>query len=239
MSRVPRSTQAAIDYFQSHLEPWENNLTAIGLTQAQLTAISSAVLDAEAAFAAVQKARLESKAATVTLNNAMETLRGTGALCLRSIVVKAEQATSPNSVYAAAQIDPPAPPEPVQPPEAPTDFVFTIETGGALGLAFKSKTFGGRTFWAVERKIGDAAFAPLGSTTDRTFVDVTLPAGTPSVTYRVRGYVGAIAGSYSVEQTVQFGVSGGGGMTAVFNGASILASPFYTEANGVPRSKSA
>lgn len=218
MSRIPRKNNDAIDYLETRQPVWNTHLAQLGLTASAVTALGTDIEDVREKFFLQQKAKNEAKAATLEFNNAMERMRDRGAQLIKTIDTTATANANPDAVYAIAQVDPPAPDSPTAAPEAPNDFTFTIETGGALGIAFKSKTDGGRAFWNVERKLqGQPFFTAIGGTPTRKFIDSTLPAGTDSVTYRIRGLTGTQTGAWSAETTVSFGVGGGGGMSVSTN----------------------
>lgn len=222
MARVPKQNQEAINYFGNRLTAWEDNLAAIGLTPAQFSAISAYVSDAQAALGAAEKARQDSKNATILLRVAMESLRASGASCIRSIGVKAEAAAVPEQVYTLASIEPPAPPETIPPPEQPDAFTFRLQPSGALELSFKSKSAGGRPYWTIMRRIDGGTYTTLGTTATRKYLDSTLPSGAGQVSYLAQGFVGSTGGETSVAQTVQFGVGGGGGArSATYNGKPV------------------
>ena len=72
----------------------------------------------------------------------------------------------------------------------------------------------GGTMYQVSRRAGGSGpFAQIGGTGVRSFVDDTVPAGTAAVTYQIRAVRSTTAG-VAAQFVVNFGVGGGGEMTA-------------------------
>jgi hypothetical protein len=215
MSVVPKEVVAKIQFFEDHESPWTTNATAIGLTAGEVTALSTKTAAARAAYDAQQAAKNAAKDATLTLRLAVTAMADAGSDAIKKIRAKA--ATDGSGVYALASIPAPATPSPVPPPGTPTDFNVTLNPDGSLKLRWKCANPSGSqgTMYQVSRRIGASGpFVAVGGSGTRSFDDVTVPAGTASVTYQVQA-VRSTAVGVAAQFIVNFGISGGGEMTAM------------------------
>jgi hypothetical protein len=97
----------------------------------------------------------------------------------------------------------------------PTAFKVTLNPDGSLELTFKcsNPAGAGGTIYQVSRKIGAGAWQMIGGSGEKKFLDDTVPTGTASVSYRVQAVRSTQKGTANYF-TVNFGVGGGGEMTA-------------------------
>lgn len=215
MAVLPASKIDLIQFCESHWPVWQSNATAIGLTAAQVVAFKNQTEAARSKFTNAEAARLESKAATVSLNDTVSDLRGDAADLIRFVKAFADASPSPAAVYALAQIPPPSPRVPATPPGKPKDFAVALNTDGSITIRWKSENSApsGGAFFSVFRRIGPAGspFALVGNTGGRVFTDDTLVLGTTQATYIVQGFRGQEDGEASDQLTVQFGVGAGPG----------------------------
>jgi hypothetical protein len=213
MALVPNSRTAKVAFFKGKIAPWTTNAVAIGTSAAEVTAHDAKVTAAENALAAQVSAAAASKTATMIADNAVDALANAGADIIRQIRAKAEIVG--NSVYELAQIPAPAIPSPTPAPGMPYGFVATLLPNGSLELTWKCdnppRAIG--VIYNVWRKNADGTWNSIGGAGQKKFVDTTVPAGVPSVIYSVQAMRSTGVG-VSNEFTVNFGVSGGGGMTA-------------------------
>jgi hypothetical protein len=183
---------------------------AIGLSPGQAADFASLAVDAAAALLAQDKAQQAALVATQKVRQAFAALQAGAGDAVRSIRAYAELTTSPNSVYATAQIAPPADATPTPPPAQPRRLRVTLEAAtGALELSWKARSprrTGGTAYIIRRRLPGETAFGFLGVTGVKTFVDETVPAGVEQVQYTVQGQRGAKAGAVSEVLTVAMGV---------------------------------
>jgi hypothetical protein len=186
MPRVPTSVSGLIDFCGDHASVWQSAPSAIGLH----------------------------KAATLTANGKVSALRKMIASMIRTIVNFAEDATDPDVVFAAAQIDPTSPRTPSVPPGQPGNITATLDDEGNITLKWKCvNPPGGNVVYSVMRREGaTGAFAQVGITGGkREFVDQSIPAGSPRVEYVIRGVRGQLSGPASATFPLYFGHTGGGG----------------------------
>lgn len=203
---VPHTQQGAIDFFANRQVAWATNATAIGLSAAQVTAIATAINDAQSKLAAAQAARVASKTATLDLAGSMSVLRDLGGDLIKTIRAFAETSGNDN-VYILSDIPPIAPPTPAGPPEQPTALAASILLPFGLGLTWKGSVAQG-TYFGVWRKVGsETGFTLIDTTKAREYADYTLPANTSSVAY----YIAANRDEYTVNSAslqIQIGASG-------------------------------
>lgn len=221
MSVLPDTTIEQIQFCEAHNPVWAATPAAIGLTAAQVTALSTATTSARKAYNDAQAARQASKGATTTLHTEAATMRGQVSDLIRQIKAFAELQGNPGTVYAAAQIPPPAAPTPVPAPGKPGAFGVVLQSDGSITLSWESTDSAASTgaFFAISRKLpGQSAFVGIGGAPGSTaesrrasFTDSTIPASAAGdgAQYIVQGFRGTRAGTPSDAITVQFGVEGG------------------------------
>ncbi len=215
MPRVPSKVSELIAFCDEHAAAWAASPTTIGLKDTQVTDLKNASTAAADAVAAQLAARSAAKSATLTANTAVSALRRTIAGCIRSIVTYAEAAADPMAVFAEAQIPPTAEPTPSAPPGQPVNLTATLDDEGDITLRWKcANPPGGNIVYSINRRTSDSgAFTQIGVVGTRSFTDSTIPAGSASVQYQIRGFRGQMAGPASPVFLLQFGHGGGGGLT--------------------------
>ena len=214
MSLVPRKAIEAVQFYENHLAPWTTNATAIGTTSAAMTDLTTKATAARDAYDAQQAAQDAARTATMTFQNAVTALRVAGSAIIMNIRSKAE--TTGNSVYELAQIPAPALPSPIGPLGTPNAFKVTLSQTGALELSWKCTNPQGATgtVYQLYRRIGATGeFTYIGGVGDKKFTDDTVPAGSAQVQYQMQAVRSTSVGPWALF-IVNFGVSGGGTMTA-------------------------
>lgn len=212
MSTVPRDIAAKIEWFATHQPIWLANTAAIGLAAGDAATLLAKVTAAQDARAAQVTAQNAAKSSTVTLRAAIDDLAVYGAQLLAKIKTKA--LTTGDSVYALADVPPPATPGPVAAPGACTDFAPEFQADGSLLFKFKSNNpvgSSGTVYQVWRRATPDGAFEYLGGTGSKEFVDSTIPAGSSQVTYQIQAVRSTAVGPWA-QFNVNFG-TGGGTMT--------------------------
>ena len=204
--------------------PWATNAAAIGVVAADVTLLESRAAAAREAYTAHLAAQAAAKSATVAYYEAVQTMAAFAMAQVSKIRSKAA-VDGNDQPYILAQVPPPATPGPLGPPGTPGDLKVTLNPDGSLVLKFKCANPVGAhgTIYQIYRKTGAAgaggAFAPVGASGIKKFVDATVPAGVPSVTYRIQAIRSTQAGVAN-DFTVNFGVGGGGEfLTASVGGA--------------------
>lgn len=210
MAVVPNKNAEKISFYENHIEPWTTNATAIGTTTTAVTDLETKTTAARDAFNAQQTAQDAAKAATLTLQMAVDAMATAGASIITQIRSKAS--TAGDSVYTLAQIPAPATPSPRPAPGQPTDFSVTLGADGALSLKWKcaNPTGSTGTIYQMWRRIGGAGeFTYLGGSGTKDFVDATVPAGSSQVTYQIQAVRSTAVGPWA-QFNVNFGTSSGG-----------------------------
>jgi len=137
MPIVPSSDMDALNFFEIHWPVWQNNAVALGVPAALAQLIKNNTMTARGAFTTKQNALAAARAATLTWQSAMSLLRSAGSNGLAAIKATADAAPNPDTIYALAQIPPPAPATPLPAPGTPLDFSVSVLPTGALGLKWK------------------------------------------------------------------------------------------------------
>lgn len=214
MPTYPRDRNEFLLWAESHIDTWQANAAAIGLTPAQALAFKDSVLNLRSLVTAQQAAKDAAKAATLSAKDGEADTRGLTADLVRAIRSYATNNNNPN-VYVLAQIPAPNPGAPVPPPGQPTDFKVELNSSGSITLKWKAKHPEGsdRVVYFVQRKlVNEGSFTLVGGTGDRAYTDLTLPIGIDSATYIVTAQRGSVQGQPSRQITVAFGSGGDGAM---------------------------
>lgn len=222
MPILPQSDIQKVEFMEGHLALWSTNATAIGLTAAQVTAMTTATTAARTGFNGSTAAHAAAKAATANFHNLTRTMTDLASDAIKAIKLKAAQTNDPN-VYVLANVPAPLPPSPPAPPEPPTDLVADPNADGTISLKWKGSV-ANSTFFSVWRKLGSSpTWTNIGSTAVKTFQDSSVP-GTPvpaSITYAVRSQRNNEVSAPSVQAEVVYGGPGVG----FFSGAEALTLP--------------
>jgi hypothetical protein len=139
--------------------------------------------------------------------------------------VRTKARSSGEGVYPLANIPAPATPTPVGPPGTPDTFKVSLDGAGGLILTWKCANPAGSvgTMYQVYRRVTPTGeFTYIGGTGTREFTDVTVPAGSSQVTYKIQAVRSTAVGLWA-QFNVLFGVSGSGEMTAAVETAPKLA----------------
>ncbi len=229
MGIIPTPKVEALQWCESHWPVWNDAPTTIGLTTTQTGLFKTKTEAARAAYNAAQDAKQAYRAAVTAQNSALSDATSNGQDLIRVIKGFAELTSDPNSVYALAQIPPPATPVPAQAPGKPSNFNITLQPDGSISLTWDAtdSSASSGAFFNIMRKLpGQAAFTQLGGTSGSTsesrrmtFTDTSIPtsAAGAGAQYIVTGQRGTRIGEPSDAITVQFGTDGGsftGGVNA-------------------------
>jgi hypothetical protein len=222
MAVVPRKIVERVAFFKARLTLWLAEASNIGTTVPAVTDLQTKTNDAEAAVAAHQAAEDALRAAALDVRIKVDAMSIAGAAIIQQ--VRAKAAIAGDGIFVLANLPARATPSPVGPPGTPYQFkVFLNPADGSLKLTFKCDNPSGGTIYEVSRRNGGSgAFTPIGSSGKREFTDPTIPAGTTSVAYRIQAARSTLKGA-PADFTVNFGVGGGGEMTASVAAAPKLA----------------
>lgn len=205
MSVLPDQINDRIRWFEQRLDSWNADPEAIGLTTTQITSLKAAVNQARANFDAAQAARIASKNATLGQRSAVNAMTDLGSDALRFIKAFAQSQPNPDAVYQAASVPPPATPTPSGPPAAPTNVTADPNADGTVTIKWRGSTRN-QTFFSVWRRVGNnTQWTQIGSVATKTFIDSTVPAGSPSATYLIRAQRFNEVSAASDEAIVNFG----------------------------------
>ncbi len=213
MPIVPKNSVEKIEFYENHNTPWAANATAIGTSTTTVSALNTLTVAARTAYNAQQAAQTTAKAATLTLQNAVDAMQVAGANIIQQIKTKA--ATTGDSVYSLAQIPAPATPGPVGPPGTPTGFKVKLNQDGSVELTWKCPNPAcavGTVYQVFRRAAADGDFTYIGGSGEKRYLDTTLPTGSSQVTYQIQGVRSTSAGPWA-QFNVNFGTSSSGGTT--------------------------
>ena len=206
---VPQGRIESLQWLEGIYPIWNANFAGIGLTSAQTIDLAQDVVNTRASFTSVTDIRAESKATTQTFYSNSDDLSKKAGALLTLIKGFAEASDDPSAVYELAQITGKAPPSPVAAPEQAAIVNAVLGGDGSVTINYIGNGPLG-TVWQVSRKLStEVTFTFLGNAdaTTKSFVDSTIPAGTPSADYQVQGVRGSLTGLASFPLNVQFGVA--------------------------------
>jgi hypothetical protein len=205
MASVPKNMMDKVRFYEIHIDPWTSNAAAIGTSAAYVSELQSRAQAARDAFNAQRAAWQAARAATATFHNAVAAMAGTGAAIVQQIRARAESTDDPN-VYVLASISPPAARTPMAAPGMPDSFKVELQVTGALRVKWKCRNPAGSsgTIYQVWRRIGSGDFQYVTSVGFKQFLDATIPAGTPAITYEIQAFRSTAAGP-KAQFNVNFG----------------------------------
>lgn len=200
---IPKTIHGRLEFFTTHIQSWETDPAAIGLTPEQVNAVKARLETARAAAQAAEDARLAAESATLAQTSALEALvrEGSGLIA----VIKAFASLPPGDLggggigaYARAGIPRPSGPTISDlPPPRPEALTIRPRADGALVLAWKSDLGSNRTsYYRIQRRLtmpgtGRGGAMALGEFTELTavragtFTDDSLPIGYAMAEYLV------------------------------------------------------
>jgi hypothetical protein len=216
MPLLPEQYAARIAFFQNRISTWTSQATNIGTTTAAVTALSTAVTAATAALAQQQTKRDAAKTATQNLKQLLATMDNLGMTIVEQVRTKARSAG--DGVYTIADLPAPATPQAKGDPGTPFDFKFELQPDGTLVMKWKCNNPVGTsgTIYQVSRRIGPTGpFEYLGGSGKREFIDLEIPAGATSMTYKIQAIRASAAGVTAVV-AVAFGTNESGTFISAF-----------------------
>lgn len=221
MSVKPRTLPEKIQWFESHVAPWNTNAVAIGTTVAEASAFQTKAEAARAALTAAVEARAASKNASLALTNAVAAADVAASGIIQQVRAKAETTNNPD-VYVLASIPAPATPSVIGAPGLPTGMKATLNPDGSLKLGWDCVNPAGSqgVLYHVYRQLGATGeFTFIGGTGKKEFTDASVPSGLATIVYKVQG-VRTTAIGVAGEFIIRFGTTASGAMTATVSQAS-------------------
>jgi hypothetical protein len=212
-ANLPSQRLPSIEWLESHIANWNTNAAGIGLSPASVTALATDIANARQAFTDTQQIRAESKAKTTDFYAKTKAMHDNAAVMIQTIKAFADAAPIPATVYTLAQVSPPDPASPLAPPTQPINLSYRVQPNGSIKLAWDATGPSGTIYNVTRQLPGETAFTFVGQgdSSDKSFTDAALPAGSASASYRVQGVHGSLIGPESLTFTVFFGTAGAGG----------------------------
>lgn len=188
MSTIPRKNADAILWCASHLDAWQADPAAVGLSEADVQAMAAQLDAAQNLQGQWHTIREQAKSASALYRSGTQSLRDLAASQVATIRAFARASGDAPAVYAQADIPAPATPGPAPAPGTPFDFRATLNPGGELVLGFKCDNARGlQVTYKVERQEGGDAnpFVFLTNAKERSFTDASFTPGTTTLVYRI------------------------------------------------------
>ncbi len=205
-SSPPSDIDGRIQFFQQRIAAWNADPAAIGLTAQQIADLQAKLTAAGNARAAALTARQQAKNATATQNSTIAQLMEQGTAMIAAIRAFASLSDDPDQVYDAADIDAPAAPGgTLPPPQAAADVRTSLENTGAVRVHWKGTTANGTVYSVWRRLDPTGEFVQIGTSTTRSFLDQTIPLGTPEANYFVIAHRDGLNSPASETVSIRFG----------------------------------
>jgi hypothetical protein len=220
MTTLPPSTRGVLEFVESHAGAWAEGAASLGLLPGQVAELAALAAASRGRLAIVNDSRQKAKAATLDFHLGVDAMR----VFAQNLVerIRLQAALDGDTVYAAAEIDPPAPSRSHGPPEPPTMVTADPSADGTVTIRWKG-SLANATFFTLWRRIGSAG-APvrLASLAAKAFTDTTVPSpaltGAAQLQYFVRAHRAAAASGPSNTTTVSYGAGDGGAVRATSGG---------------------
>jgi hypothetical protein len=199
---LPRNTSERIWFFRQLADHWAqlpDPDALIGVAPDEIAELDAISAEALAVYRDALAARDAAQAATVTLRGALTALNDRGG-ALVNLVRAHARVTGDDNVYAAALIPAPKDPSPAPAPRPPKLRGIRVHYNGALEIAWDvtQPAPGAQVHTQIERALqtgnGSANVGPwrlLACTSDKRYLDTTVPAGTWAACYRLGATIGA------------------------------------------------
>jgi hypothetical protein len=209
MALYPRKLGDRLQFCQQHQPLWLSHADSIGVQAAEVTVFGKVTASAAAALDALLAARQALGVATTEYHAAMAVMDQKALGLIANITGYAKNNSAPAQVYADAALPMPAQPSPVPAPGTPQGARVQLQQTGALELRWdcKNPPNATGTVYEIHRQDGTTS-THLGTTGDKQFLDTTLPAGVPSVTYTITAVRSTMRGA-PAQFTVNFGTPAG------------------------------
>jgi hypothetical protein len=223
MGRIPTKVNDQLNWLEAHVTTWQTNKVALGISTTLATNFAGAVSTAREDYTAAITLREKSKSATLTANESLRLALRYASFAIGDIDSSAEQNTNPSSIYALADIAPPAPRSTIPPPGQPKDFKVTLNPSGGVTLNWKCENpqSNSAVVYTIDRRPIDGptdVWMNVGYAGKRTFTDDSIPAGN-GVVYRITPVRGQTVGTQNTLNVV-FGVPGLGRSMTYYEGAT-------------------
>lgn len=207
MRLVPRTTTGTISFYAIRAQKWVEHAHEIGISVDEAETIGTLAAEAKALNLAQDQAMAQARAATYALDIKLKELRTRGSAAVSKIRAAAE-VDGGTGIYIKALIDPPRGPGLSPSPGRPEHFTSALLQNGEVVISWDCwNPDGGGTIYEVRRAIdaGGRDFVHIGHAgPDKTYIDRTIPRGTPTVLYMVTPLRGSQRGPANIH-TVNFG----------------------------------
>lgn len=208
MGVLPQSRSQMIAWFRQRLSHWSGNAAELGLSIDHVTGLATRLDSAENKLDEANNIRAQSEGVTFEYHTNADDLKSFGADLIKVIKAKAEADGDP-SLYALAQIPPPAAPTPLGPPAQPTNLTSAVGTLGEIDLRWKGSRRGGTSF-SIHRAVTlpgqpNGPFALIGTSEEARFVDENMPVGLATATYYIMAHRSGGSSPASDSTIVYFG----------------------------------
>ncbi|MEM9661797.1 MAG: hypothetical protein AAF937_05765 [Planctomycetota bacterium] len=183
---LPPSILGKIEFFEQRVADWASDPDAIGLTAQQVADLIARANTARNDYNAAQQIRQQSRNATASQNQSVGDMARFGSDLIATVRAFADLQPDPTAVYNRAELDMPKPKGGPLPPPVPATNVRTqMDNTGAITVRWNGTVANG-TVYAVYRRFAQGmGYTQIGTATTKSFVDNTVPVGTPEASYYV------------------------------------------------------
>ena len=210
-TNLPSYNPDALIWMEAHIDQWDADPAAVGLTSATVVDLQADITNARDAFTSVQQLRTDAKTGTSTFRTLGDAMRANAGDAIITIKAFAENSGTPSTVYTAAGITPTDPSTPTPAPDQPANVSAMLQNDGSIMVTWDGKGPNGTVYQIYRKLFGETTFSVIGNVGSRLkeFSDTTVPSAIASVIYQVRGQHAEKFSLFSSQVTVQFGGTDG------------------------------
>ena len=179
----PNDIDGRIQFFAQRLAVWAADPGAIGLTPQQMVELQGRTAATTAARNAALALRSQAASATAVQNEQLAGLMKFGSGLIATIRAFADLSSAPAEVFEIAELTPPSTGGSLPPPVPATDVTTQLQSTGEVGIRWKGTVANGTVYAVYRRFAQGTAYAQIGTSTTKSYVDATVPVGTPEVSY--------------------------------------------------------
>ena len=187
MRLVPEDKNGKVVFYQSRVSAWIEHAAEIGLDPGELSLMQADIDEAQAKLTAHFEMQIAARAATIGMNEAIETMCTRGARLIA--MIRGTAGINGGPVYQLSHLPPPKTPSIMGPPGDPAEFKSSIDQIGWLTLRWKCKNPRGScgTMYQLRRQLnGEGPFEHLDMVGKKVFIDRGVPLGAKMAVYEVK-----------------------------------------------------
>lgn len=211
MPNIRGSRRQQLEWIEARLGAWEEDPAAVGLQPQQVALLRTRATSTRAAMVHTNFMHAQAKSATREFHTESALLTDLARDLVATVKAFARTTDDPG-VYVRSSVVPAAAPTPTPAPHAPSNMTAQVSATGAITLAWDASADARGVFFLVDRARGNAPFAIIGGTADRTLTDAAPRLAEGPVLYRVRAVRGEQMSDWTTPIAIDIGGASGAGL---------------------------